>query len=239
MEPRTSGRIPLLDLLRGLAIALMVGYHLCFDLDYYGRLEIDFNHSPLWLGLRTLIVSLFLGVMGASLQLATAGGIRWPRYLRRLAWLLGCAGAVSLGSYLLFPKSYIFFGVLHFIAAASLLGLLFRRLYALNGLLGAGLILLGLTVESTLFDHPALQWVGLMSHKPVTEDYVPLLPWFGVVLLGMALGRWLSQRPPDSPLRRWPGGVAWAHPLRLAGRHGLLIYMLHQPLLLGLLYPLS
>ena len=127
--------------------------------------------------------------MGISLILATANGFNSRRYLRRLAWLSAAAVIVSLSSRILFSDSWIFFGVLHFIFIASILGLAFLRFYWVNLGLGSLLILLGLTLQYPLFDHPWLQWVGLMTHKPITEDYVPLLPWFGVVLLGLFLGK--------------------------------------------------
>ena len=229
-------RYPSLDALRGLAIAFMIGYHFCFDLAYFGVLAADFNHNPFWLGLRSMIVTLFLGVMGMSLALATRPAIKWHPYLRRLGILLAAAARVSLGSYFLFSESVIFFGVLHFIVLASVLGLAFTRLYWSNLFIGIGLLVFGLVYQHEYFNQPWLQWFGLMTYKPITEDYVPLLPWFGVVLIGLFLGKAIYARPKVPALARWqpmrlPGRV-----LSGAGRHSLLIYLLHQPLLLGALY---
>jgi uncharacterized membrane protein len=230
----SPGRLPELDALRGLAIALMVAYHFCFDLTFYGAAHFDFNHDPFWLTARSTIVALFLGVMGASLHLATRSGIRWRHFCRRLALIAGCALLVSLGSYALFPQSYIYFGVLHFIALASLLGLAFRRLFWANLVLGLTIVALG-GFSHPVFDQPWLHWVGMMTHKPITEDYVPLVPWFGVVLVGMFLGRLWSERVEAKAERPPVAGIAM---LALPGRHSLLIYMVHQPILLGVLYPL-
>jgi uncharacterized membrane protein len=85
-----------------------------------------------------------------------------------------------------------------------------------------------------MFNQKALQWFGLMTHKPPTEDYVPLLPWFGVVLLGMTLGKYLHNK--GSIYR--PIQSIWGRRLAGMGRHSLLIYMLHQPILLGGLWVL-
>lgn len=229
-------RYPWVDAVRGAAIALMIAYHLCFDLVYFGVLSIDFNHSPFWLGLRSLIVSLFLGVMGMSLTLAARHGLRRRPTLRRLALLLASAGLVSLGSYLLFPASMIFFGVLHFIVVASVLALPFVRFYWINLVAGIGLIVFGLIYQSELFNQPWLQWIGLMTYKPVTEDYVPLLPWFGVVLLGVFSGKAIYERGPIPAFARWRPARAPGEILTWAGRHSLMIYLLHQPVLLGGLY---
>lgn len=239
------------DAARGTAIVLMFVYHFMFDLHYYKIVTIDFNNDPVWLGLRTLIVTLFLGVMGISLHLATANGLNQHAYVRRLLQVAGCAALVSASSYMMFPKSMIFFGILHFIAAASVLGLLFYRGFWINLGAGVALIILGLTVQHPWFDQPGWQWVGLMTHKPITEDYVPLLPWFGVVLLGLFVGKWVFPSPPlnglagtlggfsaslGKNLAQWQGKMRFSRLLAFGGRHSLPIYMLHQPVFFAVLY---
>lgn len=226
------------DGLRGLAVLLMVIYHFTFDLNYFGQVQIDFYNDPLWLGFRALIVSMFLGLVGISLHLATRHGINRPAFVRRLLLLIFNAALVSAGSYMVFPESMIYFGILHFIAVASVLGLFMVRFYRLNLLLGILLISAGFFMSHPLFDHPMLHWVGLMTHKPVTEDYVPLVPWLGVVLVGLFLGRRYFSAEPLPRLLRWPGEPPAMRVLTLAGRHSLLIYMVHQPLLIGAMFVL-
>jgi uncharacterized membrane protein len=232
----STTRYPLVDTLRGVAIVLMIAYHFSFDLNYYRVLNIDFNHAPFWLGARVFIVSLFLGLVGVSLHLATARGLNTRRYLRRLLLLLVCAGLVSLASYQMFPLTFIYFGILHFIAAASVLGLVFTRLYWTNLLLGGAVIAAGLLYHDAAFDSRLLGSIGFMTYKPLTEDYVPLAPWFGVVLIGMFLGRSVFARTPAPAWVRWHSAHPLARLLAFGGRHSLLIYMLHQPVLLGVLY---
>lgn len=229
-------RYMLVDVARGSALALMIVYHFTFDLNFIAGLGIDFNHDPRWLGFRTLIVSLFLLLVGISQSLAAYHELRWNRYLKRLALLVGCAGLVTLGSMVMFPKTLIFFGILHFIAVASILGLVTLRFYRFNLLAGVALTVAGVSVTSPWFDHPALQWIGLMTHKPLTEDYVPLLPWFGVVLIGQYLGKALFRLPAGARVLGWSSDRVFARLLALGGRHSLLVYMVHQPILFGLLY---
>lgn len=234
---RQRQRILAVDAGRGVAVLLMVAYHFCFDLNYFRLAHFDFHHGAFWLAARGSIVTLFLLLVGVSLHLASIGGLNRAAYLRRLAWLVTCAGMVSATSYVMFPSSWIYFGVLHFIALASVLGLLFTRLHYLNLLLGAAITAAGLTLNHPWFDHAQLNWIGFVTHKPITEDYVPFFPWFGVVLLGMFAGAVLTGRT-GRPLRNWrglPGGdlLGWL------GRHSLAVYMLHQPLLLGALYLLT
>lgn len=231
-----NARLQSVDLLRGLAIALMIGFHFSYDLAYFGLAQFDFYHDPFWLHARTLILSGFLLVAGVSLTLATHRGVRWRPYLRRLAYIAGCAALISLASHLMFGPRWIFFGVLHFITVASIVGVPFVRSPRLALAGGIAFLLLGNAFAHPLFDRPALQWLGLMTHKPPTEDYVPLLPWFGVVLVGIFLGDRLWLREPPAVFAHWRSDQAPARLLALAGRHSLLIYMLHQPLLIGALW---
>lgn len=230
--PQPQQRLLLIDALRGIAIAMMVVFHFCFDLSYFGLADFNFYEDSFWLNARTLILSSFLFLVGVSLVLATYSGLILTRYLRRLGYLLAAALLVSVATWWLFSERFVFFGVLHFIALASVLGLLFVRAGWLNLVLGVALILATNHYQSPWFDAPGRRWIGLMTHKPPTEDYVPLLPWFGVVLLGVFAGPALRRLA-----RRWqPRGAApplgW---LAFAGRHSLLIYLLHQPLLMGAL----
>lgn len=222
-------------MLRGLAIVLMFIFHFSFDLNYFGVVSIQFLQDPFWLNFRRLIVSLFLLLVGVSLHLATRNGIRWRAWSRRMALLLIYAGLVTLGSWLMFPGTFIYFGILHFIALASLLGLLFTRLYWLNLLLGTFIILLDINYSNVMFNTPYLQWFGLMTHLPATEDYVPLLPWFGVVLIGMFTGKMLFDKDALTPWLRWNSPNVLARGLVFGGQHSIHIYMLHQPVFLGLL----
>ena len=237
--PSAVLRYPLIDALRGLAIASMFAYHFSFDLNYFGALHFDFNHGFFWLAFRTLIVSLFLGLMGISLILANVRGFRSRPYWARLGRIGACALLVTAGSYVLFPRSFIYFGILHFIAAASVIALPFVRLYWTNLALGAAIIAFGWSWRHPLFDSPWLHWFGLMTFKPVTEDYVPLLPWFGVVLLGMFVARSIFARPSGARVAQWQPRSRLARTLALAGRHSLLIYMLHQPVFIALLYAVT
>lgn len=230
--PQPRQRLLLIDALRGIAIAMMVAFHFCFDLSYFGLADFNFYEDSFWLNARTLILSSFLFLVGVSLVLATRSGLILTRYLRRLGYLLAAALLVSVATWWMFAERFVFFGVLHFIALASVLGLLFVRAGWLNLVLGVALILAANRYQSPWFDEPGRRWIGLMTHKPPTEDYVPLLPWFGVVLLGIFAGPAMRRLA-----RRWQPHSA-ASPLdwlAFAGRHSLLIYLLHQPMLMGAL----
>jgi uncharacterized membrane protein len=139
----------------------------------------------------------------------------------------------------MFGGRMIVFGILHFIFLASILGLLFLRLYLLNLVLGSALILLGNLYQNAVFDNPWLHWIGLMTFKPLTEDYVPLLPWFGVVLLGIFAGHGIYRNPYLQSLCAFRSRHRIARSLAYLGKHSLLIYVLHQPILYGCVWAVS
>ncbi len=228
----TAARDDRLDALRGVAMVWMTLFHFSFDLQHQGFFKADFYEDPFWTLQRTAIVSLFLLCAGMGQAVAVAQGQGWPRFWRRWVQIAGCALLVSAGSWFMFPRSYISFGVLHGMAVMLIvLRLLLPRL-GQGALLGLALacLLMALWVRHPFFDTRWTNWVGLVTHKPVTEDYVPVLPWLGVMLLGAALARWIAPRlDAPRPSGRLRGGLA------VLGRWSLSYYMVHQPVLMGAL----
>lgn len=232
-----AARLAAVDVLRGAAILQMIAFHLCYDLNYFSWIQADTIEDPAWTGWRTAIVAQFLFLVGVSLALraqAIAGplGPNWRRWLQ----IAACAALVSAASRVLFGPRWIWFGVLHFVAVAQLLLPPLARRAALAAALGAALVLAGCLIRFPAFASDALSWIGFSPAKPHTEDYVPLFPWSGVVLLGIgATNAWLRS---GRGLPRWqPRG-----PARLAaflGRWPLTTYMVHQPVLFGALWLLS
>jgi uncharacterized membrane protein len=234
LTPSRRARFDRLDALRGAAMLWMTGFHACFDLNLQGLIgRQNFYQDPFWTVQRMLILSLFLACAGAGQAVAQRQGVPWPRFWRRWSQVLLCAAAVSLGSWWMFGPRWISFGVLHALALMTLLA----RLLAVRGApwliaLALACLLLPLGWSHEVFDSRWTDWIGLVTHKPPTEDYVPLLPWFGVLLGGL-----LAMH---QALRRWPAVVSGAlprplRPLALLGRWSLTYYMLHQPVLLGLI----
>ena len=235
-----SARFDRLDALRGVAIVWMAVFHFCFDLNFFGYFEPRqrFQFDPFWTVQRTCIVTLFLLCAGMGQAVAIEAGQSWQRFWRRWAQVAGCALLVSAGSALMFPKSWISFGVLHGIAVM----LIIVRLLAPRQL-GQGrqgyVVLLGLAmaalvlprvVQNPVFDNRWANWVGLVTRLPRTEDYVPLLPWLGVMLAGVVLGHVLLKHR-----RHWLAGEVptAVRPLAVLGTWSLAFYMVHQPVLIG------
>jgi uncharacterized membrane protein len=226
-------RFDRLDALRAVAIVWMAAFHFCYDLNYFRLIHQNFYTDPLWTAQRTCIVSLFLCCVGLGQAVAVDQGQGWRRFWRRWAQVAGCAVLVSLGSAWMFPRSFISFGVLHCIAL--LLIVLRLTAGAGRGLWVLGLIAIALpfVIQHPWFDTRWTNWVGLVTHKPIAEDYVPLLPWLGVAWWGLAAGRWVLARR-----RHWLTGPLppVLGPFATLGRWSLSFYMLHQPVLIGLLW---
>jgi len=223
-------RFDRLDALRGAAIVWMAGFHAAYDLNHFGFIKANFYADPVWTVQRICIVSLFLFCAGLGQAVALEQGQTWQRFWRRWAQVAGCAVLVSLGSWLMFPRSWISFGVLHGIALMLVLARLAAPLRGGLWLAGLVAVLLPQFVQLPFFDTRATNWVGLVTRKPVTEDYAPILPWLGVMLWGLAAGQWLLARR-----RLWLAGpIAPAlRPLATLGRWSLSFYMVHQPVLIG------
>ena len=229
----SSERYERLDALRGVAIVWMVAFHFAFDLNHFHFIRQNFYADPVWTVQRTCIVSLFLFCAGVGQSVAWHLGQGWPRFWRRWVRVAVCAGLVTLGSWWMFPRSFISFGVLHGIAVILIIVRFTTSWGAWRWPLGLVAIVLPKLVGDPFFDTRWTNWVGLVTHLPVTEDYAPVLPWLGVVWWGAAATDWLLAHRPSLLARPLP---RVARPLAVLGRWSLSFYMLHQPVLIGVLW---
>jgi uncharacterized membrane protein len=198
--PLSAERFDRLDALRGLAIVWMVGFHFAFDLNHLGWLQPrqNFLRRPAVDHPAHADRQLFLLCAGAGQAVALQAGLAGHASWRRWAQVACCAVLVSLGSMLMFPRSWISFGVLHGMALMLVAGRLLAPLRAGLWPLGAALVALPQWVAHPFFDSRLTNWVGLVTRKPVTEDFVPLLPWLGVMLWGPGRGPVAVGPPPRS-----------------------------------------
>ena len=226
-------RIETIDLARGVALLAMAIYHFTWDLEFFGYIEPGTTTVGGWKLFARSIASSFLFLVGVSLFLAHARGVRWRGFGIRLAMVAGAAFAISVATWFAMPQSFIFFGILHQIALASVLGLAFLRLpWPLVIILAAGVIAAPLFFISPAFDSAWLWWTGLSETRPRSNDFVPLFPWFGAVLAGMAAAMFAERSGVFDRLSRVPV-PRWGAPLLFLGRHSLAFYLIHQPVLIG------
>jgi uncharacterized membrane protein len=227
-------RIGLLDSLRGLALLAMASYHFTWDLEFFGYIEPGTAVTGPWRLYARCIASTFLFLVGFSLVLAHGRGIRWQAFGKRFAQIAAAAALISLVTYFIMGDGWIFFGILHGIALMSLLALPFLRLPVVVTILAAlACLALPFYAQSPLFDHPALWWVGLSETIPRSNDYVPLFPWFAAVLFGVAASKLSIGFGLHNKLAALAKGPRL---LSLAGRHSMAFYLIHQPVLISLVY---
>lgn len=231
-------RFDRLDALRGAAIVWMTLYHFCFDLNHFGWIKQNFYHDPFWTWQRTCIVSLFLLCAGAGQAVALHQGQSWGRFWKRWAQVAACAALVTLSSYVMYPKSFIYFGVLHGIAVMLIIVRLTARwgvwLWPLGGLAIASKFIASSVIstraELDFLNEKAFSVIGWVSRLPITEDYVPIFPWLGVMWWGVAATQWMLQHRRDAFKGSIPASL---RSLAWLGTWSLTWYMLHQPILIG------
>ena len=235
--PAGIPRIALVDWLRGAALVAMTVFHFAYDLEFFGIEEKGFADQPHWRHFATSIAASFIFLAGASLCLAHPREIRWRRWGRRLATVALAALAISIATWFATPKTWIFFGILHMIAVASVAGLAFVRLaWWWPAAAGVAVLALDRLVVGALPDTPAWSWIGLSGALPVSSDFRPVFPWLAPALFGVAAARWCVDRDRLRALARPRLEGRAGRLLRFLGRHSLLYYLLHQPVLFALFW---
>ena len=213
-------RVDELDSLRATALVLMLVLNFVTDLNHFGLMNTE--TGDMWWWLARITASLFVGISGVSYFLAHRLEYDFTKTSGRTKRLIFWAFVITIITYIFEPSVYVRFGVLHLLALASIVAFPVARKPEFA--LGIGLILLIIPLSST----SNLVWIGL-SETVIAVDYFPLNPWLGIFFIGLALASRIY--PEGKPLTgiRWPEKWLWF------GRNTLTIYVIHQPILIGLL----
>ncbi|MFC1599711.1 heparan-alpha-glucosaminide N-acetyltransferase [Patescibacteria group bacterium] len=223
-----------IDFLRGLAIIAMIIFHVVFDLDYFSILKIDTNNL-FWTIFRVSIFSLFFLLVGVSLSLSHSKNKKFLDYLKRGLKIFFWGMMITLTTVIFMQQGYVLFGVLHFIGFSIILAYPFLKFSYLNLIFAVPIILVGLYLFNFYFDFQWLLWLGLKPHHFQTVDYFPLLPYFGIILIGIFLGKKLYSNhnrmfklkdSPKQPIMKF---------FEFLGKKSLFIYLLHQPIIIAVL----
>jgi uncharacterized membrane protein len=228
-----------IDLARGIAILMMLIFHTLFDLYYFGVYQVEV-YSGFWRYFAFTTATLFLLIVGISLTISHArvvstksGSQLALKFVYRGAGIFLLGLVVTFFTWLFLPENFIVFGILHLIGISVMLSPLFFRFKKWNivpGFLFLAIGFLFATYSGSIWLLP----LGIHPAAFSSVDYEPIFPWFGVVLIGMGLGELL-----------YPGGVrryalpqipaCIVRPLTFMGRHSLIIYLVHQPIILSLI----
>jgi len=232
-------RYPEIDMFRGIAILMMILFHTVFDLSFFRVYAIDIS-SGLWKYFAYSTATLFLLIVGISLTIshsraaASRSGYRLARkFLYRGTGIFFLGLLVTSGTWLYLKEGFIIFGILHLIGVSVMISPLFFRFKKYNLVWGLLFIVTGYFLASV---SGPVWLLPLGIHPPDfwSVDYEPLFPWTGVVLSGMGMGEYL-----------YPGGLRrfalprtpafFIQTLAWLGRHSLVVYLVHQPVIIVLL----
>lgn len=246
-SPNARTRFWEIDFLRGIAIILMVGFHGTVDCYFLKGEQPGVN--PLVLSLWQMTTAgLFLLLAGVSLTLhrsspertdQSACHLQQHRHLWRGLVILGWGLLITAITRLFLPKDYIIFGILHLIGMAMFISQPLLHLKFWNLWLGVMVIGLGIYLSRQRVPFPWLVWAGFIPQDFASVDYFPIFPWYGVVLIGIFIGKILYgdqgrnffiKSQPRHKVIRW---------LCYLGRNSLMIYLVHQPILLLLVFLLG
>jgi len=230
IKNRAQNRHHTVDLFRGIIIVMMILFHASFDLNHFHLISIDIKHDSFWRYARYVIVSGFIFIMAYTLVLRYGQKIEWKSVWRRFYILMGLALIITLATLALFPRTWIYFGVLHFMAFATLIGLIFINRPKFSLFLGLALW------YAYAFDyipvHEFFAWMKPQLGLPnQTEDLVFFIPWLAPMFIGIFAGYYkLLPRTKERQSLKW---------IYFLGRNSLMVYMVHQPILFSLVFLLS
>jgi len=235
-----------IDFLRGLAIIMMIVFHLLYDLTYFGGHNLNL-HSGFWLYFGRATATIFIFLVGVSLTLSFSRTMKvrnseqklYLKYLKRGLKIFSWGLIITLTTWIFLRGVFVLFGILHLIGISIILAYPFLKLRYWNLLLGIVIVSLGIYLKNFTFGFHWLVWLGFIPDHFCTIDYFPIFPWFGVVLIGVFFGNLL-----------YPGYTRKFDLWDLSnfdfiglfcrlGRHSLVIYLIHQPMLIIFLYLLG
>ncbi|MFC1752394.1 heparan-alpha-glucosaminide N-acetyltransferase [Thermoproteota archaeon] len=234
-------RVLEIDFLRGIAILMMVVYHFSWNLMYFRIYTADL-YSGFWGIFQKLTAGLFIFIVGVSLVLSYFSTIKktpkkYPSKFLLRGLRVFCYGLIITAFSLLFmPDAFVFFGILHFIGISIILTTPFIRFRYLNLGLGIAALAIGIYLKKFMFSFPWLVWLGL-KYPVRTLDLFPILPWIGVVFLGLFIGNLIYPKG-KRIFKTRPNKIIEkiSQPVRFLGKHALLMYFVHLPVVYGVAY---
>ena len=227
-----------IDLLRTIAVAMMIIFHTLYLMDFFGirNTNVPGPFHGFWWWFPRVTGGIFIFLAGVSLTITCSQSKRASGFILRGFQIFGLGMLITVITWSISTEDYVKFGILHFFGVAFILAPLFTRFRYVNLMIGAALMGAGIHLQEQgiLVSFPWLLWLGLMPRGFRTWDYWPLLPWFGLFLIGMFCGKMLY---PDGKrgfrIPELNNPIASA--LTLPGRHPLIVYLAQWPAIIGIL----
>jgi uncharacterized membrane protein len=218
---------------------MMVTFHMLYLLNYFNihNTGVPGPYHGFWWWIARVIIGIFTLLAGVSLTISHSRRKGISRFLLRGLKIFGLGMVITLLTWLIVPEAYVRFGILHFFGIAFMLGPFFLGFRFINLIAGIALLAIGIYLRGMSFNFPWLFWLGFMPYGFKTIDYSPLLPWFGLFLVGMFCGEMLypeGKRRFNIPEFNNPV----ASVLTLPGRHPLVMYIAQWPVLIGVIFAL-
>lgn len=221
-----------IDFVRGIAVVLMVVFNYAFALDYL-HIYTATNGWLFWWLFPRLAAGTFILVAGVSAVVSYQRNKSVKRRVRRGAMIFGWGLLITLVTFIFVPQETVWFGILHLIGLSVMLSPLLIKLEKYNLPVGLAIALIGFYIGNITIGSPLLLWLGFVPYNFATLDYFPVLPWLGVFLVGMYFGMRFYTKGKRTFNIKEPRGAGI---INFIGRHSLFIYLIHQILLLFVLY---
>ena len=229
-----------IDFLRGIAIIMMIIFHFLYDLNFFNFVSIDLFNIPMIFYVYTT-ASIFLVLVGVSLTLSYSKAKKiltknqlHIKFIRRGIFIFSLGIIITIVSWFYLKQGFIIFGVLHCIGVSIIVSYPLIRFRVLPLSLGIVFVLVGIYLKTLTFNFSWLLWLGFMPSNFYTVDYFPLMPWLGVVFIGIFLGNTFY----ENGLRKFSiienPKISFFNFISFFGRYSLLIYLLHQLVLIGI-----
>jgi len=231
-----------IDLLRGIAVVMMIVFHFFYDLNFFSIFKIDLDSGYFLLFLYS-IGTTFIMLVGISLSLSYSRVEEYKnkkqlrlKFILRGLKIFGLGLSITIVTWFYIQDGFVLFGVLHCIGLSIIIAYPFLRFKIRNLIIGILLVSVGVYLKTLTFNFGWLLWLGFKPSQFYTVDYFPILPWFGVVLIGIFIGNTLY------PFNKRRFKIKDISQLKFVkffcflGRKSLIIYFLHQPILLLLIH---
>ncbi|MEM1579141.1 MAG: heparan-alpha-glucosaminide N-acetyltransferase [Archaeoglobaceae archaeon] len=207
------------DFARGVAVILMLLFHFYFDSYYFGKIQLE---GFFWYLFPRIIGGMFIFISGVTFTFSYKG---FRHALRRSAKFGAIALGITAATYLISAEEFVLFGIIHFFCLASLLAVFFAGKKKLSFLLGLSIAIFGFYIQQFRFQVAYFSWLGFIPEGFRTLDYYPIMPWFGVFLLGMTFGYRINLK-----IKNYRENL-----VSFLGRHSLIVYLIQHPIIVILL----